>query len=164
MGPTEGSSLHMTVATVAAAMRVAPDGHPWIEGAAAFARERALAADRLGAYETNYVLDFADASGDEELLRHAAARIPEDGHLPVQGGVEGEALSPLHLAPRPDHAARRVLPSDTLEADLAKLESGQHDDGGFDVDFLHWNPLVAWEWRGRHTVDVLHILRANGRL
>jgi hypothetical protein len=31
------------------------------------------------------------------------------------------------------------------------------------LDWLRWNPAVAWEWRGRLTADAIALLVANGR-
>ena len=165
MAPTEGdpSSLHMTLAVTAAAARVAP-GHPWVERAAGFCREALTALDAPRAHETLYALHFADALGDEAVLERVATAIPPDGRLPVPGGVEGETLGLLSLSPAPDRVSRRLFTEDAVAADLDRLEAAQHADGGWDVDFLKWNPSAAWEWRGRVTVDALVLLRANGRL
>jgi hypothetical protein len=38
------------------------------------------------------------------------------------------------------------------------------DDGGWDVDWAHWSPAGALDWRGWATVRALRILRANARV
>ena len=162
MAPTEGPSLHMTSAVAAGAIRLGAQ-HPWVHAATTFCRERIDAADSLSAYETKYALEFLDACGDTERLERVGARIPPDGRLPVQGGVEGEALSLLTLAPRPDSHVRRLLPADKVEAELDALEAAQDDDGAWTPEWLAWSTAVTHEWRGRLTVDTLATLRANGR-
>ena len=165
MAPVDGdpSSLHMTLAVTAAAARVAP-GHPWVERAAGFCRDALGVLDAPRAHETMYALHLADALGDDEVLQRMAPSIPADGRLPVPGGIEGETLDLLSLSPTPERASRRLFAADAVAADLDRLESEQRDDGGWDIDFLKWNPSAAWEWRGRVTVDALVLLRANGRL
>ena len=51
-----------------------------------------------------------------------------------------------------------------IERELDRLEAEQRDDGGWTVDFLAWNPVAAWEWRGFVTVLALQTLRAYDRL
>ena len=69
-------------------------------------------------------------------------------------------LRPLDLAPRPEHAARRLYDDAVIERELDRLASEQRDDGGWTVDFEAWNPVVGWEWRGIATVGALRTLRA----
>ena len=163
MAPTEGSSLHMTAAVAAAALRLDAD-HPWVARASAFCRERIAALTDSSAYELKFALDFADAAKDAEVLDRVAPLIPPDGRLRVRGGTEGEELRLLDISPGPDRMSRRLFADDAIAADLDRVEAGQHDDGGWDIDFLKWNPSAAWEWRGRITVDQLALLRANGRV
>ena len=51
-----------------------------------------------------------------------------------------------------------------IERELERLAAEQKEDGGWTVDFLAWNPVVAWEWRGIATVLALQTLRAYDRL
>ena len=46
---------------------------------------------------------------------------------------------------------------------LDELAAGQQDDGGWDFDWLAWDPAVANETRGRVTVEAVKLLRINGR-
>jgi hypothetical protein len=162
MAPTEGASLHMTAAVAAAALRLEAR-HPWIDAASAFCRERIAGLDGSSAYETKFAIAFLDAAGDAGALERIRAMIPPDGRLPVRGGVAGEALSALDLAPRPDGPARRLFTAAQIDAALDELAAGQRDDGGWDIDFLKWSPAAATEWRGRRTVDALALLKLNGR-
>jgi len=51
-----------------------------------------------------------------------------------------------------------------IEAELDRLETEQHDDGGWAVDFASYSPAAQLEWRGYATVGSIETLRANGRL
>lgn len=162
MVPSERSSLHMTAAVVAAALRLNAK-HRWVDGASAFCRDRLGDLNALNAYELKFAVEFLDAVGDVERLEQVRDRIPASGRLPVEGGVEGEAMTLLDLAPTPDRHARRLFTDEQVRAALDELETGQRDDGGWDFDWLAWSPVAAHEWRARLTVDALITLRANGR-
>jgi hypothetical protein len=165
------SSLLMTAAVSAAAQRAKVGdgpGREWLDGASAFVWDHLGQLDRSSGYETKYVIDFLDATPDraraEGALDDIAATVGPAASLSVGGGTEGETLTALSVAPRPDHAGRRVFDPAAVERQLDELAAGQRDDGGWMFDWLAWNDAVAWAWRGRITVDALRILRANGRL
>jgi hypothetical protein len=80
------------------------------------------------------------------------------------GGVEGEALRPLDLSPRPDSRSRGLLSEDQIEAHLDAVESEQQQDGGWMFDWLAWSPAQTVDWRGNVTLRALIWLRDNGRL
>jgi len=82
----------------------------------------------------------------------------------VRGGTEDEQLTPLMLSERPDARSRALFTENPIEADLARLEQGQQDDGGWTVDFLGWSAGQALEWRGIMTLWALTKLRAHGRI
>ena len=108
------------------------------------------------------VPDRARAEAELDVLRD---RIPDDGVIAVESGIEGETRRRPgdRAAPRTTPAAacsRR--PSPTRELD--ELAAAQQDDGGWDFPWAAWNPAVAWEWRGMVTLIALDRLRANGRL
>jgi len=98
------------------------------------------------------------------VLDELGASIGGGASLRVTGGAEGEVLTALSIAPRPDHAGRRVFDPAAVEQQLDELAAGQREDGGWMFDWLAWNDAVAWAWRGRITVDALRTLEANGRL
>jgi hypothetical protein len=165
------SSLHMTAAVAAAAHRAgmaAGPGRAWLDRASAFVWRRLDDLSPRPGYETKYVIDFLDAVPDRERAERALAAVAgilgSRESIPVTGGIEGEVISALTAAPRPDHAGRRLFDPAAIERQLDELERGQQDDGGWTFDFLAWNDAVAWAWRGRVTVDALHTLAANGRL
>ncbi|MEQ7128788.1 hypothetical protein ABN034_30215 [Actinopolymorpha sp. B11F2] len=87
--------------------------------------------------------------------------LPDTGTLPVEGGIEGEALRPLDFSPLPDGPLRAALSDDVIATDLRRLASLQQDDGGWIVDFTSHSPAGALEWRGYATVAALKVLRAH---
>jgi hypothetical protein len=142
MAPALGSSFHMTSAVAAAALRMEAS-HPWVERASAFCQARLGRGEPLSAYETRYALAFLRALGDQAGWERLRATVPEDGRLPVQGGVEGETIS-------------------ILEPGREEIEQGQREDGGWDFDWLRWSEVAAFEWRARLTVDALVALTRVG--
>ncbi|GII63019.1 hypothetical protein Skr01_31040 [Sphaerisporangium krabiense] len=165
------SSLHITAAVAAAAHRLARHDkavrdHAWLARVTAFCLREIAERPPASAYELRYVLAFLDAIQDAMPetagdLARLAARLPEDGTLPVEGGLEGEALHPLDISPWPDRPLRRLLPADVMAADLRRLAAGQRDDGGWTVDFAAQSPASALEWRGHATVNAIRILFAH---
>jgi hypothetical protein len=162
-----GSSLLMTAAVAGGAHRLGLD-HPWLDRATEFCWERAGDATSGGAYDMLFFLRFLDAVPDreraDEAIEALRPRIPADGLVHVHSETEGEVLRPLVLAPRPEHAARRLFDDAVIERELDRLDGEQQADGGWDFSWAHWNPAVVWEWRGAVTIDALHTLRAYGRL
>lgn len=163
MQPSAESSLHMTAAVTAAALRLEAR-HPWVEAASGYCRTALDAAKHLTAHETLYALGFLDAAGDATALQALSRRLPADGRLPVEGGADGETLRLLDLAPRPDSALRRLLNQHTVDQELDQVERAQHTDGGWDFDWQAWAPTVATEWRARLTVDRVTTLQRHHRL
>ena len=97
-------------------------------------------------------------------LAHVRERLPGARWLSVEVPVEGYALTPLHLAPRPGALARACFDDATIEAHLDALVAQQQEDGGWP---LSWEPpgeAARAEWRGKWTLDALVVLDAYGRL
>jgi hypothetical protein len=162
------SSLLMTAGTVAASHRLKLGEHPWVESATNYVWN-ALADLKLSdAYSFRYAVHFLDAVGDraraDTELAALRERMPSDGILKVEVGVEGEVLSAIEVAPRPDHAGRTLFPDALIQDQLDELAADQRDDGGWDFTWAAWNPAVAFEWRGMVTLNALTTLRAYGRL
>jgi hypothetical protein len=168
-------SLQITALVAAYANRVgrhdpAVAGHPWV----ARATTSCLAAiEALETAPEAYVLAFAvrllDAVHDREpsapaLLSRLGEYVPADGRLRVAGGLPGESLTALDLAPEPRRPARTLLDEGVVAADLERLAAAQEEDGGWTVDFQSYSPAAALEWRGYMTVRALSILRQNGVL
>jgi hypothetical protein len=167
---TTTPSLHMTAVVLGIAHRVARHdpavaAHPWLARSTAWALERIAALDGPpGAIEFRYVLQLLDALDARDELERLGAHLPADGTMAVTGGKPDEAMRPLDFSPEPGRPLRALLDPRAIDADLDRLEAEQHDDGGWDVDWAHWSPAGALEWRGWATVRALRILRANGRL
>jgi hypothetical protein len=161
------SSLLMTAGVAAAAYRLGLD-HPWLGPASDFVWDAIADLKLSDAYAFRYAVHFLDAVPDRARataeLDGLRDRMPQDGILKVEAGVEGETLSALDVAPRPDHAGRRLFPDALVEHQLDELAGAQKDDGGWDFTWSAWNPAVAFEWRGMVTLDALTTLRAYGRL
>src|ERR671923_381927 len=167
---TESPSLHMTCVVLGIAHRVARHdsgvaGHPWLRRATEWAmREIASLDGPRDAIEFRYVLQLLDALDARDELERLGAHLPPDGTLAVTGGRPDEAMRPLDFTPEPDRPIRDLFDPQTIESDLDRLESEQHEDGGWDVDWKHWSSAGGLEWRGWATVRAVRILRANGRL
>jgi hypothetical protein len=170
--PTEDppSSLLMTAGVVAAAYRIGLGDHPWTADAAAYVWAQLDELQLSDAYAFRYAVHFLDAVGDRDRDRAAAAldalagRMPADGILKVEAGVEGETLSALDVAPHPGHAGRRLFPDTLVDHQLDERAQAQQPDGGWTFSWSAWNPAVAFEWRGMVTLEALTTLRAYGRL
>jgi hypothetical protein len=161
---TTTSSLHITSAVCAYAHRV-PDAarHPWLRRATDYClREIAALDEPQGAHQLSYGLQLLDAIGDGTELERLARFLPPTGELPVPGGLADEKLRPLDHSPRPGPLRGHIAP-EAIERDLDRLEAGQRDDGGWEIDFAPASPAAALEWRGYITVHAVAVLRANGR-
>jgi hypothetical protein len=165
--PDPPSSLLMTAGVVAAALRLGLD-HPWIATASGFVWDAMKDLGLSDPYAFRYTIHFLDVVADraraDAELDAIAARMPDDGILKVEAGVEGETLSALEVAPRPGHVGTRLFPDALIERQLDELAAGQRDDGGWDFTWAAWNPAAALEWRGVVTLQAITTLRAYGRL
>ena len=168
-------SLWMTSAVCGPAHRVADHDpavgeHPWLARATEFCLAESAALDEPPfAIALMFILQFLDASHDRdprsaEQLARLGAMLPESGTLPVPGGSEGEELTPLELSPIADRPLRALFSPDAVAADLDRVEGGQRDDGGWEVDFASYSPQAKLQWRGYTTVWALSVLRGAGRL
>jgi hypothetical protein len=161
------SSLLATAQLLAGALRLRLE-HPWVARAGDYCWPRVADVTPGDGYTFKYVVDLLDvapdgAFADQQALR-LAALVPADGHVPVEGAIEGEELDPMTLAPWPSHIGARLLDERALEQALDDLEAGQRDDGGWDFTWAKWNPAAAWEWRGAVTIEALLTLQAYRRL
>ena len=104
---------------------------------------------------------------DEQRARAAiaalAGRVDPVAIAPA-GGVEGEALRPLDLSPRPGSRSRGLISQSQVDAHLDAVEAEQQEDGGWMFDWLAWSPAQTTDWRGNVTIRALTWLRDNKRL
>jgi hypothetical protein len=161
------SSLLMTAGVVAAALRLGLD-HPWLVKATTYVWDAIAHLKLSDAYAFRYTVHFLDAVPDraraDAEIDVLADRMPDDGILKVEAGVEGETLSALEVAPRPDHVGVRLFPRPLIDSLLGELDRAQQGDGGWTFSWPAWNPAAAFEWRGVVTLQALTTLRAYGRL
>jgi hypothetical protein len=168
-------SLQITAIVAAHAHRVAAHdstvaAHPWLARATNRCLEELDALEQApSAYALSFAIQLLDAVYEREpaapeLLARLAEHVPDDGRLPVAGGLPDEALRPLDFAPDPARPARDLVLDAVVTADLERLAGEQREDGGWAVDFESYSPAAALEWRGYETVRALSILRRNGLL
>ncbi|MEA2160475.1 MAG: hypothetical protein QOD66_2855 [Solirubrobacteraceae bacterium] len=163
--PEPGSSLTLGLAAVLHAGGVS-DGD-WLERATDWSWRSIETAEQPAGYWLKYACAFLDAVPDEERARAAIAslgtRVDQFAVAPV-GGVEGEALRPLDLSPRPGSRSRGLISQSQVDAHLDAVESDQQEDGGWMFDWLAWSPAQTTDWRGNITIRALTWLRDNRRL
>ncbi|SDU13031.1 hypothetical protein [Jiangella alkaliphila] len=167
------SSLQITSAVAGQAHRAARldpviAGHPWLDRATEFCLTTIAATERPRAHELMFSLGFLDAVHDSRPeaaaeLERLGRLVPSDGGIPVEGGIEGEAMHLLDLSPEPGRPLRALLDPDAVERDLDRLAALQQDDGGWVVDFDSSSAAGALEWRGYQTVWAVRTLLAHGR-
>jgi hypothetical protein len=163
--PEPGSVLTLGLVAILHAGGVTDD--EWLQRATDWCWRSIETAERPGGYWLKYACAFLDAVRDEERARAAisslATRVDPSAVAPV-GGVEGEALRPLDLSPRPGRRSRGVVSEASIDAHLDAVESQQQQDGGWMFDWLAWSPAQTTDWRGHVTIRALTWLRDNGRL
>jgi hypothetical protein len=163
--PEPGSVLTLGLVAISHAGGVTDD--EWLQRATDWCWRSIETAERPGGYWLKYACAFLDAVRDEERARAAisslATRVDPSAVAPV-GGVEGEALRPLDLSPRPGRRSRGIVSQASIDAHLDAVESQQQQDGGWMFDWLAWSPAQTTDWRGHVTIRALTWLRDNGRL
>ncbi len=166
-------SLQITSVVLAQALRVAAHdpavaAHRWLGAATGWCLDAIGAVDDAPhALVLGFSLGLLDELGDDHpgvgrLVEALGRHVPDDGIVPVAGGVEGECLRPLDLSPLPGRPSRTVLADDAVAADLERLASAQRDDGGWPVEWDTYSPQSALEWRAILTIRALTTLQANG--
>jgi hypothetical protein len=119
-------------------------------------------------YTVVFALRFLDAVPDADRalaeIDRIRPRLDQKGCMPVQGGIEGEHVTPLDLSPRPHTRSRTLFTPEQVDYDLDRLQGEQQDDGGWDFNFLHWSAGQALDWRGSTTVNSLRHLHEHGRV
>ena len=162
-------SLQITAIVAATAHEAAANdpaiaAHPWLGRATDFCLREIEALDaRPFAIALAFAIRLLDAVHDRRpeapaLLEHLARFVPDDGVVPVQGGLEDEVVRPFDMAPRPG-PARGIFARDVIDAELERLAAAQQDDGGWTVDFASYSPQASLEWRGYATVRAVAILQ-----
>lgn len=160
------ASLNPTAA-IAALLHKHGVEHPWLPAATAFCWRKLDALDQTSPYEMRAVLPFLDFVPDrqraEKVFARVGPKILEQKLVALTPTPQDESHTPLNFAPSPRSLARRLFSDEVIEAHLDALASGQQEDGGWQFDWLAWNPAAALEWRGIVTIEALVKLRAYGR-
>jgi hypothetical protein len=163
--PGPGSVLTLALAAAVHAGGVTDDA--WLDRATNWCWRSIETAEQPGGYWLKFACAFLDAAPEQDRAQAAIAtlvtRADPSGVAPV-GGVEGEALRPLDLSPRPGSRSRGLVTEAQIETHLDAVESGQQDDGGWMFDWLAWSPAQTNDWRGNVTIRALTWLSDNGRL
>ncbi len=163
--PTPGSMLTFALAAALHDGGVTDDA--WLDRATDWCWRSIETAEQPSGYWLKFACAFLDAVGDEQRAKAAIASLStraETSAVAPVGGVEGEALRPLDLSPRPQSRSRGLFSESQIEAHLDAVESAQQRDGGWMFDWRAWSPAQTTDWRGNVTLRALVWLRDNGRL
>lgn len=160
------ASLNPTAA-IAALLYKHRIAHPWLTTATDYCWRQLDALEQTSPYEMRAILPFLEWVPDRERAEQVFARIGpkilEQGLVTLQPSTQEETHSPLNFAPRPESLARRLFSEEVIAVHLDALASAQQEDGGWQFNWLAWNPAAALEWRGIVTIEALVTLRAYGR-
>lgn len=140
--------------------------HSWLDRANTYCWETIEASDGSSFHEVMCALPFLEHTADrkraEPLMVRIAERVARPGVVALDPNEGGYKHGPLLWAPAPNAYLRRVFSDDVITSAIDALEAKQQADGGWPIN---WEPLsetVAYEWRGRVTVQALRTLRAYG--
>ncbi len=167
IGDQPPASLNPTAA-IAALLHKHHIEHPWLSAATDYCWRKLDVMDQTDPYEMRAILPFLDFVPDrkraEKVFARVGPKILEQNLVALIPTTQEETHSPLNFAPRPQSLARRLFSDDVIEAHLEALAAAQQEDGGWQFNWLAWNPAAALEWRGIVTIEALVTLRAYGRL
>ena len=160
------ASLNPTAA-IAALLHKHRVEHPWLTVATEYCWRQLDTMEQTTPYEMRAVLPFLEYVSDRERAGQVFARVGpkilEQKLVTLHPTTEEETHSPLNFAPHPQSLARRLFSDEVIETHLDALASAQQEDGGWQFNWLAWNPATALEWRGVVTLEALVTLRAYGR-
>ena len=160
------ASLNPT-AVIAALFHKHQVQHAWLERATAYCWQNIAGQPPTDMHELGVVLEFLYHVPDRPRAEAELARLVE--HLLTSGlladaQATGYVRKPLDWAPTPDHPLRRYLSDAQVQAHLDSIKADQQPDGGWPITWEALSPGCEMEWRGVRTLEMLLILRANGRL
>ncbi len=141
--------------------------HPWLTAATEYCWRQLDTMEQTNPYEMRAVLPFLDYASDrkraEQVFARVGPKILEQKLVVLSPTTQEETHSPLNFAPHPQSLARQLFSAEVIETHLDALTSAQQADGGWQFNWLAWNPAAALEWRGIVTMEALVTLRAYGR-
>jgi hypothetical protein len=116
------------------------------------------------AHTMNSAFALLEAMPDAALFDRLANQLPDCEWYQPEVPVEGYGVTPLKIAPTPEHPTRALIADEVIEAHLDDLLGRQQPDGGWPIHWKAPGPAAVAEWRGRWTLEALLTLRAYGRL
>jgi hypothetical protein len=159
------ASLNPTAALVALLQKHHIE-HPWLLPAIDYCWRQLEALDQTSPYEMRAVIPFLDFAPDrqraEQVFARVGPKILEQKLVALNPDPQQDTHTPLNFAPRPQSLARRLFSDAVIKVHLNALASGRQEDGGWQFNWLAWNPAATLEWRGIVTIDALVTLQAYG--
>jgi hypothetical protein len=140
--------------------------HPWLDRATETMWRRIGALTKVEPYDMYGILAFLQHVPDRDRAETAFDRISEMllDLAELDPAAEGETHPVLNFAPLPDSLARALFDQSVIDAHLDHLAAAQGEDGGWTFNWPAWSLAAERDWRGFITVDMVRILRANGRV
>ncbi|SFQ67678.1 hypothetical protein SAMN05421810_11293 [Amycolatopsis arida] len=155
---------------IVARLRMLGLSSTWLDAAESFCRGEidalVAAADPPDAHTAGnawrYLRSAPDRAWAERRSAQLADRMAAMPLLHLHPG-EGYGLTPLDLAPTPDHPLRPLFPAGAVAAHLTALGEAQQPDGGWPLAWQPPGPAAVLEWRGVVTGNALRVLTAHDR-
>jgi hypothetical protein len=142
--------------------------HPWRAAATAGCWKVLEQTSPAEAHDLKEALRFLEHQPDrgraEALIPGFVERMGDIPLLQLEPAPGEYGVTPLHLAPWPDSAWRRLFGPDVIDAFLDALAAAQQPDGGWPITWEPPGPAAVYEYRSWVTIDALRVLRAAGRL
>ncbi len=171
--PQDQGGLLTTARTVGILRRNGIE-HPWIEGAAAFCRDRIDALEATHPYEVFSVAAFLGSEPDRAWAEGVAKRIgaivraglvlldPSNpgGLEPPAGYAPGEHHLACDFAPTPGSVGAGWFTAAEMGAALDFRAAEQGEDGGWPIHYRRWHPGIEQQARPGFTIAALRTLRA----
>jgi hypothetical protein len=155
-------------AGIAALMHKNRITNPWLVRADKWCWKYIEQMGDVNPYEMRVTLSFLDYAPDRaKAARHLERLRPKilsKGVVELDVDSKAEVFRPLDYAPDPDSLSRTLFSESEMDRQLDGLERAQAPDGGWTVNFPIWTPITEFEWRGVQTIEMLKVLRVNGRL
>jgi hypothetical protein len=141
---------------------------PWLDRAETWCWAQLARWNEVNPYELRVVLSFLDYVPDRsratKLMDRLRPRIVNSGVVELQVRAKADVFRPLDFSPTPGLLSRTLFAEEDISRNLDVIERSQEKDGGWDIHFPIWTPITRFEWRGWQTLEMLKVLRGNGRL
>ncbi|HTW76760.1 MAG TPA: hypothetical protein VMG14_03230 [Thermoplasmata archaeon] len=141
---------------------------PWLRRNATWCWERIERIREVSPYELRVVLAFLDRTPERDRAVAALTRlrpmVRSSKEILLASKDSGAGFRPLDFTPDPGTRSRSLFTEEEIQAHLDWILGSQNAEGGWSVDFPIWTPLTRYEWDGVWTLEMLKLLRSNGRL